>query len=339
MIRRRARPRSGSGARGHNRAPTARTAARAGRTSDSGVATVWAAAAVAVLTTVLAACLHLGAALLARHRAESAADLAALAAAREAVRGEAPACRRAVEIAAAMGGEVARCRLVGWNALVEVRVVLPFALPGLTTASGRAMAGPSTAGQARVGERSMGTAGRAAAARAVARGRAAPLAGRFAAPMARSSLQQHQSATAPWLAAPERGPTGAGSRWPRPVQEPRSVAPQTAVGPERRLTPTPEPAAPRRAAAVPPAPPTGRAGGGLPQPAAVAERVQHDIQHPHGARLVQRRVAVAALGRLHARRTAGAALAAGDRRAGGGEPARQRSCPRSANPAPPGCPS
>ena len=118
------------------------TGATDAETSDSGVATVWAAAAVAVLTTVLVACLHLGAALLARHRAESAADLAALAAAREAVRGEAPACRRAVEIAAAMGGEVARCRLVGWNALVEVRVVLPFALPGLTTANGRAMAGP-----------------------------------------------------------------------------------------------------------------------------------------------------------------------------------------------------
>ena len=143
------------------------TGATDAETSDSGVATVWAAAAVAVLTTVLVACLHLGAALLARHRAESAADLAALAAAREAVRGEVPACRRAAEIAAAMGGEVARCRLVGWNALVEVRVPLPFALPGLTTANGRAMAGPDPAGQPRVGERSMGTGGRAASARAV----------------------------------------------------------------------------------------------------------------------------------------------------------------------------
>ena len=81
------------------------TGATDAETSDSGVATVWAAAAVAVLTTVLVACLHLGAALLARHRAESAADLAALAAAPEAVRGEAPACRRAGEIAAALGGE------------------------------------------------------------------------------------------------------------------------------------------------------------------------------------------------------------------------------------------
>ena len=121
--------------------------------TDSGVATVWAASAVAVLTVVLVACLHLGAALLARHRAESAADLAALAAAREAVRGEAPACLRAAQIATATGGEVVRCRLVGWTALVEVRVSGPFALPGLTTASGRAAAGLLASRQGRFGER------------------------------------------------------------------------------------------------------------------------------------------------------------------------------------------
>jgi secretion/DNA translocation related TadE-like protein len=134
--------------------------------SDNGVATVWAAAAVAVLTTVLAACLHLGAALLARHRAESAADLAALAAAREAARGETAACRRAAPIAAAAEAVMVRCRLVGWSALVEVRVPVPIPLPGLDTASGQAMAGPDPGGQARVGERSTDTAGRAGAASA-----------------------------------------------------------------------------------------------------------------------------------------------------------------------------
>ena len=133
-------------------------------TGDDGVATVWAAAAVAVLTTVLAVCLHLGAALLGRHRAESAADLAALAAAQEAVRGEALACRRAAEIAASAGGAVVRCRLVGWSALVEVRVPVPFALPGLDVASGQAMAGPDPVGQPPVGKRSMDTGGRAGAA-------------------------------------------------------------------------------------------------------------------------------------------------------------------------------
>jgi secretion/DNA translocation related TadE-like protein len=129
--------------------------------ADDGVATVWAAAAMAVLTSVLAICLHLGSAVLARHRAESAADLAALAGAREAVRGEATACRRAAAIAAAAGGGVVRCRLVGWSVLVEVRVPVPFALPGLDTATGQAMAGPDPVGQPRFGERSMDTAGRA----------------------------------------------------------------------------------------------------------------------------------------------------------------------------------
>ena len=258
-------------------------AAVAARAAEAGVATVWAAAAVAVLTTVLAACLHLGAALLARHRAESAADLAALAAAREAVRGEGGACRRAAEIATAMGTEVARCRLVGWNALVEVRVAVPLALPGLTTASGRAMAGPDPAGQPPVDERSMGTARRTAPAAwaAAACGRRSKDGSphRQRARRCNSTNRRHTLAH-----CAGDGPTGTGSRWLRPIREPRSVAPQTAVGPERRLTPTPEPATPRRAAAVPLVPPTGRAGGGLPPGDVAAERVQHDVQHPHGAR-------------------------------------------------------
>src|SRR6185295_483583 len=115
--------------------------------------------------------------------------------------------------------------------------------------------------------------------------------------------------------------TGTGSRPLRLVRESPDVAPQTAVGPERRLTPTPEPASPRTAAAVPLAPPTGRAGGGLPLADLPADRAQHQVQHAHGTRLVQRHVAVAALGRLHARRAARLAFASRDRRAGGPEPA------------------
>ena len=117
------------------------------RQRDDGVATVWAAIAVAVLTSVLVAGLHLGAAIHARHRAESAADLAALAAARQAVRGEATACHAAATIASAAGGRVTRCLLVGWDALVEVRVPVAMALPGLDAALGQAMAGPEPAAQ------------------------------------------------------------------------------------------------------------------------------------------------------------------------------------------------
>jgi secretion/DNA translocation related TadE-like protein len=109
---------------------------------DRGIATVWAATAIAVLMTILMIALHLGTVVLARHRAEAAADLAALAAAAVAVQGADPACARAAEIATAMGGEVTTCGLAGWDALVEVGVPVPLALPGLGTATGRARAGP-----------------------------------------------------------------------------------------------------------------------------------------------------------------------------------------------------
>jgi secretion/DNA translocation related TadE-like protein len=114
------------------------------RSHDGGSATVWAAAGVAVIITVFVVGLHLGAAVIARHRAESAADLAALAAAGLAVEGQEAACRRAGEVAAAMGGTVASCRLVGWDALVEARVPVAVTAPGLgiDTAAGRARAGP-----------------------------------------------------------------------------------------------------------------------------------------------------------------------------------------------------
>jgi hypothetical protein len=71
---------------------------------DRGSASVWAVAGVAVIMTVFLVGLHLGAAVIARHRAEAAADLAALAAAARAVEGAEPACRRAREVATASGG-------------------------------------------------------------------------------------------------------------------------------------------------------------------------------------------------------------------------------------------
>jgi secretion/DNA translocation related TadE-like protein len=109
---------------------------------DRGSATVWAVAGVAVIMTVFLVGLHLGSAVIARHRAEAAADLAALAAAGVAVEGAEAACDRAGEVAAAMGGTVTSCGLVGWDALVEVRVPTEVALPGIDGATGRARAGP-----------------------------------------------------------------------------------------------------------------------------------------------------------------------------------------------------
>jgi len=116
---------------------------RADAASDAGVATVWAATALAALAGVLAVGLHLGSAIVARHRAEAAADLAALAAAGHATDGETAACNEGQRVAEAMGARVALCRLAGWEVLLEAQVPLPFALPGTSTATGRAHSGPA----------------------------------------------------------------------------------------------------------------------------------------------------------------------------------------------------
>lgn len=113
---------------------------------DAGVATVWAAAGVAVLMAALLVGLHVAAAISARHRAESAADLAALAAAALAVQGTATSCGRADVIAAATGARVTFCALVGWKAAVEVEVDLALSLPGASVATARALAGPADPG-------------------------------------------------------------------------------------------------------------------------------------------------------------------------------------------------
>jgi len=109
---------------------------------DDGVATVWAATAVAVLIGVLVAMLDLAAAVGARHRAEAAADLAALAAAGQAVRGTEAACGRAADAATGTGGRLVLCRLQGWDALVEVEVGMRLSMLGTVTVHGRARAGP-----------------------------------------------------------------------------------------------------------------------------------------------------------------------------------------------------
>jgi secretion/DNA translocation related TadE-like protein len=109
---------------------------------DDGAATVWAAGGIAVLMGALLIAMHLASAVSARHQAEAAADLAALAAAGIAVHGTDAACARAGEIAGAMGGTVAGCGLSGWDTLVEVQVSVPLALPGTDPARARARAGP-----------------------------------------------------------------------------------------------------------------------------------------------------------------------------------------------------
>ena len=115
-----------------------------GRAAERGSATVWTVALSAVLAVVGAAVLLIGAAVVARHRAGSAADLAALAAAGRAVQGDADPCAAAHEVAAANGATVDSCA-VSAAAVVELRVHVPVRLGplGVVDAPARARAGPA----------------------------------------------------------------------------------------------------------------------------------------------------------------------------------------------------
>ncbi|MFE5796639.1 Rv3654c family TadE-like protein [Streptomyces sp. NPDC056503] len=109
---------------------------------DRGVASVWTAFAACALCVVFGAVLALGQAVAARHRAGGAADLAALAAADRALRGEAEACAVAGRVAAAQGAELVRCGVTGAEAEVTARVVRGPWAPTVRARAGPAPVGP-----------------------------------------------------------------------------------------------------------------------------------------------------------------------------------------------------
>ncbi|BBX00156.1 Rv3654c family TadE-like protein [Mycolicibacterium moriokaense] len=110
--------------------------------ADDGAATPVAVAMMAVLVAVTVACVYLGAAVTARHRAQAAADLAALAAAGRLAQGAGTACAHAKELAEAMSTRVADCTVVGLDAVVAVEVAVALGRFGVGTARAVARAGP-----------------------------------------------------------------------------------------------------------------------------------------------------------------------------------------------------
>jgi len=114
-----------------------RTAAPSGR--DRGAATVWLLAAGLVLVAMGVAAAAVGSAAVARHRAETAADLAG---AMHAVEGEQSACARAAAIVAANGGRLARCGLNGFDLTIAVEVPVRPVRGVARTAHAAARAGP-----------------------------------------------------------------------------------------------------------------------------------------------------------------------------------------------------
>ncbi|MFE8007085.1 Rv3654c family TadE-like protein [Streptomyces sp. NPDC057418] len=95
------------------------------------------------LCAVFAMVLALGQAVAARHKAGGAADLAALAAADRAVRGEAVACSAAREVAGAQEAEVVRCVVQGEVADVTARVRFGPYSPEVRSRAGPPPTGPS----------------------------------------------------------------------------------------------------------------------------------------------------------------------------------------------------
>lgn len=86
-----------------------------------------------------------GAAVIARHRAQAAADLSALAAAGAVPGGRATACTRAGQIATAMHASLTQCHADGLNVVVIVDVPVALQIPGLAQfgpARSTARAGP-----------------------------------------------------------------------------------------------------------------------------------------------------------------------------------------------------
>lgn len=83
------------------------------RPGDRGSATVWSLGAMGALLAVFAAALFMGQAVIARHRAGGAADLAALAAADHVLDGAQVACRLARSVAETQGARLRRCEVDG----------------------------------------------------------------------------------------------------------------------------------------------------------------------------------------------------------------------------------
>ncbi len=101
-----------------------------------------AAALVVVLLWVTGAGAYLGSVVVARHRAQAAADLAALAGAARLPSGPGAACARATVVAREMRVNAARCEVDDLDVIVTVQV--PVALAGAARAAARA--GPADSG-------------------------------------------------------------------------------------------------------------------------------------------------------------------------------------------------
>jgi secretion/DNA translocation related TadE-like protein len=126
------------------------------RSQDVGSATVWLLIGCVLLCATTVGLLQVGAAMVARHRAAAAADLAALAAARvlasagsiatTAAAVDTSPCAAAALVAGAQGARLTACVTQGDVVEVVTEVRPPALLIGLPPARARARSGPTTEG-------------------------------------------------------------------------------------------------------------------------------------------------------------------------------------------------
>ncbi|OBF42528.1 helicase [Mycolicibacterium peregrinum] len=101
-----------------------------------------AAAMIAMVIAFAAGGAYLGAAVTARHRAQAAADLAALGAAGAVVSGPDAACAQATQIAVRLRSDLGACRIDGLDVVLEVSVPVRLGRWGVGLARAAARAGP-----------------------------------------------------------------------------------------------------------------------------------------------------------------------------------------------------
>ncbi len=109
---------------------------------DRGSATLLAVAMVALILAACGGAVVVGTAVIARHRAQSAADLAALAAAGRLTAGQETACGWAASLADSMHASVVGCGVEDLDVIVTVDVSVSLSRWGIGTARAAARAGP-----------------------------------------------------------------------------------------------------------------------------------------------------------------------------------------------------
>lgn len=110
--------------------------------SDDGSATVTACLALATLVVLTVLVMHVGGVVAARHRAQTTADLAALAAAAELPEGAEAGCAAAELIGRRMNTAGILCEVAGWDVLITVEEKVPVGPFGARSIRAIARAGP-----------------------------------------------------------------------------------------------------------------------------------------------------------------------------------------------------